>query len=75
MQARHKLPFIGRTIGYNRGPGRGPRGLGDKGIRAICFQVVGKHWYFFQGSWEQPHSSVIKEALQKVKMNLNKKYL
>ena len=34
-----------------------PRGLGDLEIRALCFQVAGKHWLLFSGIWEQPHSS------------------
>ena len=55
------MPFIERTIGYNYNGSVlyvAPGVLGDLEIRTICFQVVRRSGNYFQGSGEQPHSSM-----------------
>ena len=37
MKARHNLPFIERTIGYNGGSGYGPQGFGGSGDNGVLF--------------------------------------
>ena len=48
-----------------------PSSFGDLDLRAICFQVAGKHWKLFSGNLGRNLLvQEIKEAKQKVKLNV-----